>query len=244
MTTRSYYEIVETMARRIGSSLWLLGLTAALLIHTIFAEPEELAPFTPAGWFPRPPTPQFLNWYTRYRNHLSSASATVCNESLADYNRFYLSPRGSVNASYLLTACYQHEACILDNISSDNLANFNSALVILGLLLTLLSAIGPSVAEISLLSSHRPLLSFLISMGVPAIWPTRLFEYTNPISALESGENKLAIPKLGTWIAIVTSLLDYVIVIGAIANIMETSTEIGQKAILTWGCTTTFAPLL
>jgi hypothetical protein len=213
-------------------------------MHTSLAEPEDSAPYLPAGWFLRPPTPQFRDWYPKYHAGLSLASTTVCNESLADYNRFYFAPQGSVEASYLLQACYRHETCILDNTSSGIIANFNGALVILGLLPTLLSAIGPSVAEISLLSTHRPLLSFLISMGAPAIWPTRLFEYTNPLSALQARDNRLVIPKLRTWIAIGASLFEYMMVIGAITNIMATSIDIGRRSILAWGCTTTFTPFL
>lgn len=75
----------------------------------------------------------------------------------------------------LLTSRAPVIACLLNAIPPNWQANFYSAIVVLGLMPTLLAYIGPSVAEISLLSAHRPLLSFLISMGAPAIWLTRVF---------------------------------------------------------------------
>ncbi|EUC27603.1 hypothetical protein COCCADRAFT_30949 [Bipolaris zeicola 26-R-13] len=101
---------------------------------------------------------------------------------------------------------------------SDVLANFISATVVLGLMPTLLSTIAPSIAEMALLSAHRPALSFLIALGAPSIWPTKLIEYNDPTR--------------------------YVLVAGAVFNIVWTSLELGRNSILSWGCTTTFGPLL
>jgi len=233
------------MGEHIGwNFLWVFSLLSTLLIPTVLAGVESSDPYTTPGWFPRPSTPQFRNWYPKYHELLERLSTTVCNQSLSDYDEFFSAPHGSAEASYLLLACYRHEACILDNISADQMANFNGANVLLGLLPTLLSAIGPSVAEISLLSTHRPLLSFLISVGAPAIWPTRLFEYTNPLSSLQRGENKLVVLELRSWLVILASVVEYVVVMGAVANIISTSVGIGQSTILAWGCTTTFMPLL
>ena len=223
---------------------WVFSLLSSLLIPTVLAGVETSDPYTPAGWFPRPSTPQFRSWYPKYHDTFEKISTTVCNQTLSDYNEFFSAPHGSAEASYLLLACYRHEACILDNLSADQTANFNGAYVTLGLLPTLLSAIGPSVAEISLLSIHRPLLSFLISMGAPAIWPSRLFEYTNPLSSLKRGENRLVVSGLQPRLAILASVVEYVVVMGAVANIISTSIGIGQNKILAWGCTTTFMPLL
>lgn len=64
--------------------------------------------------------------------------------------------------------------------------------VVLDLLPIFLASIGPSVAEISLLSAHRPLLSFLLSIGAPAVYPTRIFEYNNPTLVLKVEGESLA----------------------------------------------------
>lgn len=87
---------------------------------------------------------------------------------------------------------------MFDTIASDIAANFNSAIVVLGLMPTLLATIGPSIAEMAVLSSYRPFLCFLIALGAPAIWPTRLLEYGNPVRVLgSSGREARGVSTLG-----------------------------------------------
>ena len=176
---------------------------------------------------PRPPVPQFQSWYPKHNRKLIEITHTKC------------------NASYLLTTCYSLEGCLLDAVPADWPSNYNSANIILGLTPTLLASIGPSFAEISLLSAHRPLLSFLISMGATAIWPNRIFEYIHPPEILRQRRKcSIRASKLCHWPAAMMSLGQYIIAIGAMTNVMTTSIELGRKSILTFGCTTTFAPLL
>jgi hypothetical protein len=40
------------------------------------------------------------------------------------------------------------------------------------------------------------------------------------------------------------SVIEYLLVIGAITNVINTAITLGQRIILSWGCTTMFAPLL
>ncbi len=193
---------------------------------------------------PRPPTPQFHSFYPKHGKGLARLTRTKCNGSYADYMFAYHSPRGSPNASHLLTTCYGLEACLLHAVPADYQANFNSAAIILGLMPTLLASIGPSFAETSLLSAHRPFLSFLISMGAVGIWPNRIFEYVHPPDILRRRSGSPRIGKMRPWPAAMTSLSQYIVAICAIVNVMTTSIEIGSKSILAFGCTTTFAPLL
>lgn len=193
---------------------------------------------------PRPQTPQFQSWFPNHNKALINYTLTTCNASYDDYLAAFHSPRHSQNASYLLSTCYRLEACLLDAIPSNWQANFNSATVILGLMPTLLAIIGPSVAEISLLSAHRPLLSFFISMGAPAIWVHRTFEYIHPTEILREQRGVLRISKMRPWPAAMMSLGQYVVAIGATVNVIMTSIRVGRNSILALGCTTTFAPLL
>lgn len=70
-------------------------------------------------------------------------------------------------------------------------------------------------------------------MGAPAVWPTRIFEYNDPVSALtgadSGGASKLVIGSLRAWIAVPMSLCQYLLAMAAVANIMTTSIELGQK---------------
>ncbi|KAH8728515.1 hypothetical protein GQ44DRAFT_702409 [Phaeosphaeriaceae sp. PMI808] len=117
---------------------------------------------------------------------------------------------------------------------------------------TFLSTIGLSIAEISLVSFHRPLLAFLITMGAPAMWPSRLLEYSDPTCVLgdSSGNNargSLLVVRIGDqwkWAAGLLSALQYVLAAGAVFNVVWTSLDLGWKSILSWGCTTTIGPLL
>lgn len=192
----------------------------------------------------RPPQPQFQSWYPKHSRELIEITQTTCNASYADYINEYYAPRGSSEATYLLTTCYNVESCILSTIPSGWQANYNSANTILGLMPTLLASIGPSFAEISLLSAHRPLLSFLISVGASAIWPNRIFEYVHPPEILRRRSRSVWAGKMRPWPAALMSLVQYTVAIGAIVNGMMTSIEVGRKSILAFACTTTYAPLV
>lgn len=99
-----------------------------------------------------------------------------------------ISPLGSQNAFYLTTSKAVSSMPFLQTGRRTSI----SANVVLGLMPALVTSIGPSVAEISLLSAHYPLLSFLISLGAPAtIWPARIFEYVHPTDALRERRGPL-----------------------------------------------------
>jgi hypothetical protein len=205
-----------------------------------------------AGWFPKPSTPQYAKWYSEKSPELLNISNGVCHESLRCYQAAFDAPPSSTLSHQLLHVCYHHQSCILSHLSADHLANYQSTNVILGLMPTLLATIGPSLAEISLVSSHRPVLSFLLSMSAPAVWQTRFFEYSDPLHVLRDDSTarprgtllRISIGDRWSWMASLLSIFQYLIAAGAVANIIATSIELGQKTILAWACTTTFAPLL
>jgi hypothetical protein len=136
-------------------------------------------------------------------------------------------------------------------IASDITTNFNSATVVLGFMPTLLATIGPSIAEMAVLSSYRPFLGFLIALGAPANWPTRLLEYNYPARVLGSSGNEargvllvVHIAPRFKWTVAPISALQYILAAAAVVNVAWTSVELGRRSILSWGCTTTFGPLL
>lgn len=168
---------------------------------------------------------------------------------MQDYRTAFAAPRDSINATKLLSICYRHEACIFDQIPTNHLLNYQSALVILGLVPTLMSYIGPSIAEISLLYAHRPILSALLSLGTPTISP-RLFESNNPNNPKNPNHTPLTtldglIPRQRRrWVAAAVSTSEYLLATGAAANAIFTALGMGRKTILAWGCTTQFMPLV
>jgi hypothetical protein len=231
-----------------------LKFTLLLIYYTLFfsvAAEQYNASYHITTFFPRPPSPQYRSFFPKYAPRLVKASTVTCATTFTDYNTAYSAPPSSPEAQQLLSICYQHEQCILDNIPSHILANFNSATVVLGLMPTLLSTIAPSIAEMALLSVYRPGLSFLIALGAPSIWPTRLLEYNDPTRVLNGLENdargtllKVHILKRFKWATGLLSALQYVLLAGAVFNVLWTSLELGRNTILSWGCTNTFGPLL
>lgn len=93
--------------------------------------------------------------------------------------------------------------------------------ILLGLLPIFVATFGPTIAEIALLSSRRrPLLSFLLSVGVPAIFIIRPMAYADPLELLTPMWGEFTIPRfrdarVGRWL----SGAEYAVVALAIFNI-------------------------
>ena len=186
----------------------------------------------------------FQSFYPHYAQTLTNLSENVCGETLALMEGVNYSPDSAPPQADRLDYCYGHENCMLANIPAAYLANYQAASVIMGLTPTILASLGPSVAETSLLSAHRPLLSFLISLGAPAVYPARVFEFNDPYSVLRHKEHLLRLPLWGTRSAIICSVLEYIFALAAAAIIIATSAQLGAKTILVWGCTNQAMPLV
>lgn len=197
-------------------------------------------PFILRPWFA-----QFESWYPHNAAFLINISTGICNQTLRDYRIAFAAPRNSANATKLLSICYRHEACIVDQLQTNHMLNYQSSLVVLGLLPTLMVLIGPSVAEISLLYLHRPILSALLSLGTPTIWAASyLFEANTPDRARITTFDGLAPRRLSPRVAVALSASEYLLAAGAAVNSIFTALEIGRKTVLAWGCTTQFTPFL
>lgn len=234
--------------RNIPTTLLVLALTIlGVIIHTVegLRHPRQEEPhYFSTDSYLRPWSQQFESWYPKYNPTLKSLSEGLCNRTLHDYQVSFNAPAGSSESLELLSICYQHEACLYDGLTTDQQLNFQTAGIVLGILPTLLSWIGVSISETALLSAHRPILSFLLSLAAPAIWPTRVFEYTNPSELLAKGPGKLELHRLDPWKAGLLSALEYTFAIAAVVNIFLLSWDMGNKTILSWGCTNVVGPLI
>ena len=119
---------------------------------------------------------QFSQWYPYYAGALTNRT-TQCYQLLHD-NPFSYSIVGRPGGYSLM-------ACIQDGLPIENQLAMASAQVLLGLTPTLLSTLAPSVGEISMLSSVRPLLALLLSLGCPAVYSIRALEYDDPVLTLK-----------------------------------------------------------
>ena len=186
----------------------------------------------------------FRSFYPHYAQTLTNLSENVCKEKVALSEGVNYSQDNAPSSTSKSDYCYGHENCMLGNLPAAYLANYQAAAVIMGLTPTILASLGPSVAETSLLSAHRPLLSFLLSRGAPAVYQTRIFEFTDPYSVLRQKEHVLKLPLLGTKSAIICSILEYVFALAAAATIISTSAQLGAKTVLVWACTNQAMPLI
>ena len=116
----------------------------------------------------------------------------------------------------------------------------------LGLTPTILSSIAPSVSEISLLSSRRPLMATLLSIGGPAVYVPRSLTYQSPLAILRPTSSlfrqtrkPLSNRRRWTWVA-----LQYATVAAAVFNVVHTSWQLGLRTVITWKCNTSYMPVL
>ncbi|KAI4183917.1 MAG: hypothetical protein L6R41_005095 [Letrouitia leprolyta] len=212
---------------------------------TLDADSAPYSYYSSGPLVPRPWFRQFESWYPHNAQELIAISTGTCNLTLHDYRNAFAAPRSSVNASKLLSIYDRHEACVVNQLQTNRLLNYQGATVMLGLVSTLLAYIGPSIAEISLLYAHRPLLSAILSLNTPTLWTvSSLFESNTPDNARVTRMDRLIPCRLKPWVASAMSAGEYLLAAGAATNAIFTAIEISQKTILSWGCTTQFTPFL
>ncbi|MCJ1266985.1 hypothetical protein MMC22_006870 [Lobaria immixta] len=130
----------------------------------------------------------------------------------------------TAHANYLYRRTQSHDTCgallecILDNTNEKRNTTMGSASVALALTPPLLAGLGQSLAEISLLSSQRPVLSVLLALGAPAMFPNRIFEYTHPPDALSYLPGNRGQPRLRPSFSVAVSILEYLLTASTVSN--------------------------
>ena len=115
--------------------------------------------------------------------------------------------------------------------------DMTNAGILLGLLPIFVATFGPTIAEIALLSSRRPLLNFLLSVGVPAIFITRPMAYADPLELLTPVWGEFAIPRFtNERLARALSGAEYLLVSLALTNILWVSYGLQLRTVLAWKC--------
>jgi hypothetical protein len=113
--------------------------------------------------------------------------------------------------------------------------------VVLGLTPSLLGALGPSVGEISVLSSKVPVISVLITLGAPAIYPTRVLDYDSPELALKEGPTMPSKEPGGPNVII---FLEHIFAAAAVANVLHNSWQLSNQTVFTPQCNQILWPLI
>jgi hypothetical protein len=136
--------------------------------------------------------------------------------------------------------------CILTSTSSFVQASMASAGVLLGLTPTILAAVGSSADETAMLFilSKRPLLAVFLAGGSPAVFPMRSFEYQDPIGLLRERRGRLYPPELTNKGQFVIMVLEYIIVLAAVANVVTVAQELGVQVSCSFAPHLTYLVLL
>ena len=126
--------------------------------------------------------------------------------------------------------------CLLQNIDDFDKADMQSATIILGLMPTILSYIGPTVGEMALISSHRPVFAVLLMLGAPAVFATRPFDFNSPSESLKKNGGGFVFHKQNPCWAYLITLAQYLLLSLAVGNSLHNSVNLGTSTILSWKC--------
>ncbi|GAW21897.1 hypothetical protein ANO14919_114230 [Xylariales sp. No.14919] len=187
-------------------------------------------------------------WYPQYSDYFTAIARNGCSLEIQRYQKgnepgFRFGCENTLTQVQCASAAVI--ACMLEKTTEDIKANIAAAAVVLGLLPTTLSLAGSSAAEVGLLALRRPLLALFLATGAPAVSPIRAFEYREPIHMLREGTGGFtALFKLsGPW-AMTLSGLQYVVVLGATANVIQVSWGLGTQAVISFSSDNPYQPLL
>ncbi|KAF3933730.1 hypothetical protein ABW19_dt0205245 [Dactylella cylindrospora] len=184
---------------------------------------------------------KFSYWYSGFAPRLTDVSTTVCNLSLHAYqgNSTAREEPGPVK-----DYCWTHANCILGTIDEKTKASFAGTSILLGLAPTTLSVLGPSVAEMALLSIHRPLITLLLSLGAPAVFPGRFLQWEDPLKANEPAVGAFIVrPFRRPWSGVIM-FFQYALAGAAVANVFQAAWGIGIRSIVSWACATSYWPIM
>ena len=181
---------------------------------------------------------KFEAWFGTYAHHFEESSTITCNETFQQYKN----PRSDSSVPKFSIA--HHADCILANTTETIKANMASAGVMLGLMPSLISSLGPSLTEASTLLVERPFLSWLLAIGAPAFYPFRASDHQDSLRTLKQPFRALPRILSSFWIHVSISLLQYLLALAAGVNVLAASLELGLKTIPSWKKEQSYLPLI
>jgi hypothetical protein len=197
-------------------------------------------------------TQQFQDWYPEWKDIFQRILSENCTEQY----EYWLSGRRNLTqynlfdrwaGAYWQSALAQPIAsCILSNTSDWIKSEMASAAVLLGLTPSILAYLGSSIEESSTLFiiGRRPILVICLAAGSPAVNPVRAFEYTKPLDILKRHKHGLKFPALSTRAHYIITVVEYLLVAGAITNMATVALDLGLKVSYTFAPQRVYLPLL
>lgn len=180
---------------------------------------------------------RFQYWFSQYAGVFEEISTNACNATLAAYREQY--------REFYSPTCEAHVDCMLGEASETLKAKMASAAIFLGILPSMLSMLGPSLTQLTLLTARRPFLSLLIAVGTTGFYLDRLFTVEPPGEHLAPKEDERFMPKIrGDKWGILISIIEYAAAGLSAYNVIYLSYTIGTRTIMSFKCQVWFLTLI
>lgn len=181
---------------------------------------------------------QFHSWYSEFRPQFETILQCNCS---SEHERYLTVPKKDAPIDWLNGGGNTNRLaqpvtnCILENTSEYIKSNMAAAVVVLGLMPTMLATVGNSVKETLTLCviAQRPLLAFLLATGSPAISPTRSFERSKPMKLVNFRPGNIRPKELSSHVRIIVMIVEYLTTGAVIANTMTLCKQLGIQAVST-----------
>lgn len=183
-------------------------------------------------------TTKFVEWFPSNPADFANLFKALAGPCRTLYDDFV--NKGQGNCGLLLDCVLEH------GISELQKTTIAGAQVILGLIPSLLASVGNSVPEVSVLASQRPMLTLLLTLEAPGMYPTRVTTYVHPLDVLARATSRGVFSAAAKW-AIgrpLLILLQYLLAMAIAANNLELSLRVGSRSVLSWGCRSWWMPLV
>ncbi|KAK0727708.1 hypothetical protein B0T26DRAFT_637215 [Lasiosphaeria miniovina] len=194
-------------------------------------------------------TNQFQQWYPQFGWIFDYTLHANCSDQLAKYRAGVknYTEIDRVGGGGTLSALTQPVVqCILANISEYLKGQMATSQVLLGVMPTILSLIGPGTDETAtfLLVGRRPLLFLLLSLGTSSVYFERAFKYPDPSQILADHPLRLQQPAPCGPIRAAIIAGEYLLALAAVTNIVVVCKDLGIKTICIFWSDFIFAPML
>lgn len=144
---------------------------------------------------------------------------------------------------------YELSNCVLDKMDEFRKTEMGITAVVLGLLPTILQQVGPSVAEVTILATRRPLLAVLLGIAMPSVRTDS--SLSEPLQRAVDVSVRSGILANAAWPWIIISAAEYLLAITAAANVFYQlwqlaywSVSVSAIAVDTGGLSQTYSPFL
>ncbi|KAI1311999.1 hypothetical protein F5Y03DRAFT_341053 [Xylaria venustula] len=226
------------MRRHIGL-IWLLIQTWILPAHGV----RYIYGFPQA-------TTQFIDWYEQYGFVFKSILHDNCSQ---EYQNYLYGVEGNLTTIDYRTGGDEPSSitqpviqCILNNTSDYIKSIMSSAQVLLGLTPTILSLLGPSSTELSLLTvvARRPGLAVLLALACPSVYLSRAFDPSKPLEVLSERVGRLPQWRPEGKKRLALLIFQYGTILGALSNVAVLYYQLGVRTICMFWTNGTIAPLV